>query len=84
MDKSCVQSLQGFVERRIARGLSQSKLMQQRWVEVQVGNKVTVATTRVELECEKDKESAKRKLDRSTKLGGLVRDGSAKAHKFIK
>ena len=53
-------------------------------VEVDISNKVTIAESRIELEEEKDKESGKGELHRTTTSGSDVRDHIAKAHKLFK
>lgn len=84
MKKLGVQPLQCLMEQGVAGRSGEPEVLKELGVEVDPGNKVAISQTRVELECQKNKESGKRKLDRATIAGSGVWNGIAKADKLIK
>jgi len=78
-----VDSSQGGVEKGMTGSSLKVESIKEVWIEVDKCDKVTIAESEVELESEKDKEDWERELDRSTMSGPGVRDGIAKADKFV-
>jgi hypothetical protein len=76
-------SCQGGVEKGMTWSSLEVESIKEVGIEVDICDDVTIAEPRVELESEKDKEDWERELDRSTTLGPSVRDGIAKADKFV-
>jgi len=72
-----VDSSQGGVEKGMTGSSLKVESIKEVRIEVDICNKVTIA------ESEKDKEDWERELDRSTMSGPGVRDGIAKADKFV-
>ena len=83
MKESCVDTGQCLLKQGVAGSSLKAKTTQQVGVEVYKGDEVTIAESRVELESEKNEENGEWELDRSAVSGPSVRDGIAKADKFV-
>ena len=81
MKMMSVGSCQGGLEKGMTGSSLEVESIKEVGIEVHICDKVTIAEPGVELESEKDKEDWERELDRSTTPG--VRDGTAKADKFV-
>jgi hypothetical protein len=84
MKQSGVESAECLLEKGVTGSFFEAESLEEIGVEVDKGDKVTVAEFRVELESEENKEGGKGVLDWSTKVGGPGRDHIAKIHKLIK
>ncbi|MBY8998195.1 MAG: hypothetical protein KGD60_10710 [Candidatus Thorarchaeota archaeon] len=78
-----VDPSQRLLKERVAWSSLESELLKEVGIEVDLCNKVTISQTRVELECEQDKESGEGELDRPTPRASDVGNGIAKADKFV-
>jgi len=78
-----VDSSQGGVEKGMTGSSLEVESIKEVGIEVDICDKITIAEIGVELESERDKEDGERELDRSTASGPGVRDGIAKADKFV-
>ena len=74
---------QRLLKERVDWSSLEPELLKEVGIEVDLRNKVTISQTRVELECEQDKESGEGELDRPTPPGSDVENGIAKADKFV-
>ena len=83
MKESCVDTGQCLLKQGVAGSSLKAKTTQQVGVEVYKGDEVTIAESRVELESEKNEENGEWELDRSAVSVPGVRDGIAKADKFV-
>ena len=83
MKMMSVDSSQGGVEKGMTGSSLEVESIKEVGIEVDICDKVTIAEPDVELESEKDKEGGERELDRTTMSGPRVRDGIAKADKFV-
>ena len=83
-EESCVKSYQGSVEKRTVRSSVKTESFKEKGIEVDLGNRVTIAKIRVKLESKKDKESREWDLDRATTTRSDVRNSIVKAHKYVK
>jgi hypothetical protein len=78
-----VDSFQGSVEKGMTGNFLEVEPIKEVEIEVDMCDKVTIAESGVELESEKGKEDRERELDRSTMSEPGVRDGAAKADRFV-
>ena len=78
-----VDTHQCLLKEGVAGSPVESEPPEERGVEVDLGNEVTVAEARVELETEEDKENRERELDRPSTSGSDVRDCIAKDDKLV-
>ena len=78
MKMMSVNSFQGGVEKGMTGSSFEAESIKEVGIEVDICDKVTIAELGIELEFEKNKESGKGELDRSTMSGLGVGDGIAK------
>ena len=83
MNELCVEPLHCLLDEEEVRSSVKTKSLKEEGVEVDIGYEVTIAESGVELESEKNKEDWERELDMSVMSGPGVRDGIAKADKFV-
>ncbi len=83
MKKLGVQSLHCLVKKREVWSSVKTKSIKRVGIEGEIGNKVTIPKSHVELESQKDKESRKGELNRPTMGMSDVRNSIAKADKLI-
>ena len=84
MKKVGVQPLHCLLKKREVWSSLKTKSIKRVGIEVEIGNKVTIPKSHVELESQKDEESRKWKLDRPTMGTSDVWNCSAKADKLFK
>lgn len=84
MEKLCVQSLYCLLEKGEVWSPVDSQTVQQKRIEVDISNKVTISKTSVELESQENKECGEGKLYWATMSTPDVGDRIAKADKLIK
>jgi hypothetical protein len=84
MKQSCVDPFDRFLEEGEVWGSPQTKSLQERGIEGELCDKVTVSQSSVELEPEKDEEGGQGKLDPSAMTCSGVWDSIAKDNKLVK
>jgi hypothetical protein len=84
MKQSCVDPFDRLLEEGEVLGSPQTKSLQERGIEGEMCDKVTVSQSSVELEPEKDEEGGQGELDPSATTCSGIRDSIAKTHKLVK